>query len=90
MKIEKFLPIGTVVLLKEATKKIMISGFYVVSSNGEKYDYCGCLYPEGYLSSDKCLLFNHDQIEKIFYLGFSDDEELEFKEKLKDLVTNGG
>ena len=88
MKIEKYLPIGTIVLLKNAKKRIMISGFYVIGNNGVQYDYCGCLYPEGFLSSDKCLLFNHDQIDKIFYFGFSDDEDKVFKEKISDLIRS--
>ena len=47
------------------------------------YDYSACLYPEGIVASDTNMLFNHDQIDKIFALGYSDDEEKEFKENLK-------
>lgn len=84
---EKYLPIGTLVLLKNANKKIMIIGFYVTSNNDNKvYDYVGCLYPEGLLSSDQSLVFNHDQIDKILHLGIIDDEEKEFKKKLNELV----
>ena len=48
------LPIGSVVLLKEEKKKIMITGFASVSPDtGDKvYDYSGCVYPEGYEFSD--------------------------------------
>jgi len=61
---EKFLPIGTVVLLKGAEKRIMITGFctYVDDEQKTMYDYCGCLYPEGVLASDQVAIFNHDQI----------------------------
>lgn len=84
---EKYLPIGTLVLLKNANKRIMIIGFYVTSNNDNKvYDYVGCLYPEGLLSSDQSLVFNHDQIDKILHLGIIDDEEKEFKKKLNELV----
>ena len=49
MKYEKFLPIGTVVLLKNATKKIMITGFYVKAEGQEQvFDYTGCIYPFRY------------------------------------------
>ncbi|MEE3342691.1 MAG: DUF4176 domain-containing protein [Bacilli bacterium] len=88
MKVEKFLPIGTIVLLNGATKKIMITGFYVVNDSNKAYDYCGCLYPEGYLSSDKCLMFNHDQIYKIIYLGYSDDEDKKYRDEIKRFVDN--
>ena len=88
MKIEKFLPVGSVVLLKGAQKKIMIIGFCPVPKNDEKkiFDYSGCLYPEGLISSDKTLLFNHDQIEKIYHLGLIDEEEQTFKEKLIEVI----
>ena len=84
---EKYLPIGTVVLLKNATKRIMITGFCSReknNSNSKIYDYCGCLYPEGFLTADKALLFDHSQIEKIYHIGLSnDDEEKQFKKNLK-------
>ena len=74
---EKYLPIGTVVLLKGGRKRAMITGFCsVAQENQEKiYDYSGCVYPEGYLSSNQVCLFDHEQIDKIFFLGFEDEEE---------------
>lgn len=88
MNYEKYLPIGTVVKLKDAEKRIMITGFLCVDQKDESkiYDYCGCLSPEGIISADKTLLFNHDQIAQIFHIGFIDQEEKEFKEKLKEVI----
>ena len=55
---------------------------------GEKmYDYIGCLYPEGMVSSDQTALFDHSQIEKIFYMGLVDEEEKLFKTKLKEALN---
>lgn len=90
MNTEKFLPIGTVVMLNGGSKRVMITGFCTIASddNSTMYDYCGCLYPEGVVSSDKNLLFNHNQIAKIFALGYSDDEEKQFKVKLKEVLDN--
>ena len=87
---EKYLPIGTVVLLKGGKKRAMITGFCsVAQENQDKiYDYSGCVYPEGYLSSNQVCLFDHDQIEKIFFVGFEDEEEKSFKEKLNTIVAN--
>ena len=87
---EKYLPIGTVVLLKGGKKRAMITGFCsVAQENQEKiYDYSGCVYPEGYLSSNQVCLFVHDQIEDIFFVGFVDEEEKAFKEKLNTIVAN--
>ncbi len=85
---EKFLPVGTVVLLKNGKKRAMITGFCCIDQKDttKVYDYTGCLYPEGTISSDKNLLFNHDQINKIYHLGLIDEEEKKFKEKLNGLV----
>ena len=86
----KLLPIGSVVLLNNGTKKIMITGFYSVpaNDNNKVYDYCGCLFPEGVISSEQNLLFDHNQIEKVFYMGFTSDEEKEFKAKLGEIINN--
>ena len=88
MKYEKYLPIGTVVMLKGGTKRAMIIGFCAISgeNNTKTFDYSGCLYPEGMISSDKTLLFNHDQIDKIYFLGLSDEEEKKFKTNLNKLI----
>lgn len=85
---EKFLPIGTVVILTGGTKRVMITGFCAIQdSDKEKmWDYSGCIYPEGFLASNQTCLFDHSQIEKIYYLGLIDEEEEEFKKKLKELV----
>ena len=90
MNTEKFLPIGTVVMLNGGAKRVMITGFCTIASddNAKMYDYCGCLYPEGVVSSDKNLLFNHNQIAKIYALGYYDDEEKEFKAKLNEVLKN--
>lgn len=87
---EKFLPIGTVVLLKGGKKRAMITGFCsIANENQEKiYDYSGCVYPEGYLSSNQVCLFDHDQIDKIFFVGFEDEEEKMFKDKLSKIVAS--
>ena len=87
----KFLPIGTVVMLKEGKKRIMITGFVstaIENNNKIIYDYSGCIYPEGLLSSNQVCLFNHEQIQEIFFKGFVDEEEIEFKKNLNELVSS--
>ena len=83
---EKFIPIGSVVILKNATKRIMVTGFCPVDGENKLYDYSGCMYPEGIMSSDETLLFNHEQIDMIYFLGFRDQEENVFQEKLKEII----
>lgn len=89
-KKKKYLPIGTVVMLKGGSKRVMLTGFCAVEDEeqGKIWDYSGCMYPEGFLSSTQTYLFNHTQIEKIYYLGLEDDdEEKKFKTKLKKIIN---
>lgn len=91
---EKFLPVGTVVLLKGGKKELMIISYCIVPS-GEAYDkngkvtventmfdYGGCVYPEGMLSSDQIYAFNHDQIEKVLHKGYETDKQKEISKIL--------
>lgn len=76
-----FLPTGSVVLLSGAVKKVMICGrLQTEVESGEVYDYSACYYPEGIINPRELFLFNNDQIEKVFYIGYQDEEELQFEE----------
>jgi len=84
---EKYLPIGTVVTLAGGKKRVMITGFWTLEyGNKEKvWDYSGCIYPEGFLSSNQTCLFDHEQIETIHHLGLAEDaEEKIFKTRLAE------
>ncbi len=86
---EKYLPVGTVVMLKEGKKRAMITGFCCIGDkekNKKVFDYSGCLYPEGFISANKFLLFDHEQIDKIYFLGYQDEEEKVFKERLNRVI----
>lgn len=85
----KYLPVGTVVLLQSGTKRVMINGFCAIDPKEPNriYDYSGVLFPEGSLSSDQALLFDHVQIVRVDHVGLQDDEEREFKTKLNTLVA---
>lgn len=87
-KEEKYLPIGSVVLLKGGTKKAMITGFCSVAEEDttKMYDYTGCIYPEGFLDFEQICLFNHNQIEKVYHIGYKDEEEEEFKKELEEIA----
>lgn len=85
---EKYLPIGSVVLLENGSKRVMINGFCAIDPKNPKkiFDYSGVLFPEGSLSSDQALLFDHTQIARIDHLGLEDQEEKDFKVKLNTLL----
>lgn len=86
---QKYLPLGSVVLIKGTKKRVMITGYAVIDTKTKDkiYDYCACLYPEGVVSSEQTILFNHNDIEKIYCLGFQDEEQKEYIEKLKEVLT---
>lgn len=74
------LPIGTVVLLEGGTRKVMICGYSSKSAEDNKvYDYNGCIFPEGFMENIYCL-FNHDQIETVYYEGLKNEEFEEYME----------
>lgn len=83
---EKYLPIGSIVLLKGGQKKLMIYGRKQIDRGTKKeWDYVACIYPEGNVDLNHNYLFNHEQIDTIFFTGFQDAEELEFNKFLQGL-----
>ena len=96
MKIdEKFLPIGSIVLLKGGKRELMINSYCIMPS-GDVYDkngkvdlkgptmfeYGACFYPEGMVSSDQLFAFNHSQIEKVCFKGYETDAHKQLSELL--------
>lgn len=82
------LPIGTVLVLKGGTKKVMVTGYYSKAKDDDKiYDYNGCIFPEGLMENLYCL-FNSNQIEEVFYRGLENDESEEYVRKISS--TNEG
>ena len=71
------LPIGTIVYLKEGSQKLMILNRGVtIEQNGENvlFDYSAAFYPE------QLFYFNRDDVDKVVYKGYSDEEEERFAE----------
>lgn len=96
-KNERFLPIGTVVLLKGGKRELMITSYCIMPSGdvydktgkidaaGQMYDYGACFYPEGMITSDQLFAFNHEQIERVCFMGYATDNQKEISK-----VLNGG
>lgn len=86
---EKYLPIGSVVLLKEGKKRLMITGYAIIDTvNKNKiYDYCGCIYPVGIITTDQTLLFNHEDIKSVYAIGYKDEDYEEHVKKIKEYLT---
>lgn len=82
MKRNQFLPIGTIVQLNDQENKVMICGRQQVDlETNEEYDYIGCEYPYG-LDGENALLFNGEQIQLVYFLGYQDLDELHYRFQL--------
>lgn len=81
--LKDLLPIGSVVLLKKGTKKLMITGIKPVLEDKE-FDYIGVIYPEGYLSNEYNFLFNHNDINDVIFIGYNNPEREDFIEFLEN------
>jgi len=78
------LPIGSVVLLKDSNKRVMIVGrLQRQIDSGILWDYSACYYPEGILKTDELFLFNQDQIQVVFFIGFQDKEGIDFQKVIE-------
>lgn len=83
---QNLLPIGSIVLLKGGSKKAMICG-RIVCQGAEQtiYDYVGCVYPEGIVDSSNLYFFNRDAIDEVYFIGFQDQEEMQYRNALNQL-----
>ncbi|MEY8467831.1 DUF4176 domain-containing protein [Faecalibaculum rodentium] len=80
----EWLPLGSVVTLKEGSKKLMTVGRIQRGGDDILYDYAGVLWPEGMIRSDRLYLFNHDDIDLLWYVGMQDQEEFGFRRVLEE------
>ena len=86
---KNLLPIGSIVLLNGGDKRLMIIG--VIQINPEdnvEYDYLSCLYPEGFAGPEHIFLFNHEDIIRVDAEGYTDEEHIEFRNKLIAFVES--
>ena len=83
---DKWLPLGSVVVLHGGNHQLMIYGRLQKEVDGDElWDYVGCLFPEGNLGPEHTYIFNKDQIERVFFLGYQSVEEFDFMAQLDAL-----
>lgn len=84
MNIKELLPIGSVVMLKDAKKPLMIFGVKQLATEqpNKEYDYIGVLYPEGNIGTKFQYLFDHKDIEQVLFTGYETEERKQFLEEL--------
>ena len=88
--VKDLLPIGSIVILKEGIKKLMVIGVMQEDVDGKPYDYLGLLYPEGFIGQAATFLFQAEDIREIFHRGYEDQERNEFLERLDEFYKENG
>ncbi|GAB3790423.1 DUF4176 domain-containing protein [Virgibacillus kimchii] len=53
------------------------------------WDYVACPYPQGHLSDDTNVFFNHERITDIIFKGFESEGELILRKKILGLTGDG-
>lgn len=86
--IKNLLPVGSVVKVKELEKKLAIMGI-LVNNAGVKYDYIAVPFPEGYIDAEHMYVFNHEDVEKVEYIGFINSEFQIFRRNLAESIDQG-
>lgn len=82
------LPLGTVVSIKGIDHRVMVLGYarFKEGDTSHVYDYVGCYYPEGFVGTDKTMIFDHSMIESLYYLGYNNAESAQFIQKVVDTI----
>ena len=79
------LPGGSVVQLNGVESKVMICGRIAVEETSDEiYDYVGCVYPFGITAEDNLIFFDRDLIERVYFIGYQDEEELSYRNDFLD------
>ncbi len=87
---KNLLPVGSVVQLKGGEKRLMVCGRVVCGGEDNAiHDYVGCYYPEGVVNSTELFFFSQDAVENIFFIGFQDKEEIDFRAKVLSRLDEG-
>ena len=83
----RYLPIGSVVKLRNNNKSIMITGYYSVeyANDLEIYDYSGCAYPEGVMIKSSYCSFNQKDIKEVLFEGYRTEEYTKLTNGLNDI-----
>jgi hypothetical protein len=81
---KRFLPLGSVILLRGSTQECMIVGRAVVMKESNKFvDYEGVLFPEGMIDGN-VLYFQAAQIYRVLHEGLVDEAEEVLEPQLED------
>ena len=83
---DKYLPIGTIVFLKDDIVMHMIVGYLSKDKEGKLYDYLSIPFPYGMMTTNAVLPFNHKDIEEIIFNGYKNEKFDEIKKYLDEYL----
>ncbi|KZK05427.1 putative EsaC protein -like (Listeria type 3) [Lactococcus cremoris] len=85
------LPLGTVVTLKngDSSELMIIARASVVEQKGEQvyYDYGAVLIPQGMMQPEAVYFFNEENVEKIVFEGYENNDEKIFSQNYHEMVA---
>ena len=82
MKYDRLLPIGSVIRIRGGKDLLMIMGCNQVNlQTRQLFDYSGVLYPTGYTDDHHVYIFDHDDIEAVYAVGYLDEESRAFQQE---------
>lgn len=84
----EYLSLGSVVVVSGGVKKYVIvaRGLQVkVNGSNQFFDYGACLYPEG-MQGDQLMYFQHSDIHKVVFQGFSDEDDKIMVENIQEAL----
>lgn len=82
---KELLSLGSVVRLKSGEQQLMIiSRFPLYNNQGTigYFEYSACLFPNGQ-TDQTSYFFNHEDIEEIYFNGFVNEAEKDFRSKVE-------
>lgn len=83
-----YLPLGSVVFVRNGIKELMIIARCLgakINDEVQMFDYGACTYPEGLLG-DQIMYFNHEDIDKVIFSGYSNEMDSRMVATLNDFM----
>ena len=88
--VKDLLPIGSVVLLQDVPRKVIIIGILQSRiENGKEeenfHDYLGVFFPEGYMGEGSAFVFDRDVIADVIFRGYENPERSSMMNMLEEV-----
>ncbi len=83
----EFLPIGSVVTIKDHREKRMVTGYLRVGAAGNIRKYASVPYPLG-LGDMPIVLFDEEAIEQVVFNGYQYEKYPEFQQGMTKAMTD--